>query len=73
MPTQQNPYATSERLQILSPDEYEQVWGIPRFTANDRAVFFAVVSREMALIQRLRTPRTKAHLLLLIGNFRNAC
>ena len=70
MSTQQNPYSASERLQILSPDEYEQVWGIPRFTANDRAVFFAVGPREMALIQRLRTPRTKAHLLLLIGYFR---
>jgi hypothetical protein len=30
----------SDRLQILSPEEYELLWGFPRFTQSDRDLFF---------------------------------
>jgi hypothetical protein len=29
----------SNRLQILSPEEYELLWGFPRFTQTDRDLF----------------------------------
>ena len=28
----------SDRLQILSPEEYELLWGFPRFTQSDRGL-----------------------------------
>jgi hypothetical protein len=29
----------SDRLQILSPEEYELLWGFPRVTQSDRDLF----------------------------------
>lgn len=61
----------SERLQILSPEEYELLWGFPRFESTDRVGYFALNEREKAVLGRLRTPRTKAHFLLQLGYFRS--
>jgi hypothetical protein len=36
----------SDRLQILSPDEYELLWGFPRFTQSDRDLFFPGSSQK---------------------------
>jgi hypothetical protein len=30
----------SDRLHVLSPEEYELLWGFPRFTQSDRDLFF---------------------------------
>ncbi len=45
-----------ERLQILSPEEYELFWRMPRFSAADRDLFFDLSPREEALLAHLRTP-----------------
>jgi hypothetical protein len=34
----------SDRLQILSPEEYELLWGFPRFTQSDRDLFFTLTA-----------------------------
>ncbi|MFT5446565.1 MAG: TnpA family transposase [Gammaproteobacteria bacterium] len=60
----------SDRLRILSPEEYELLWGLPRFSPSDREVFFGLNALETALLRRLRTPRTQAHFLLQLGYFR---
>ena len=48
----------SERLQILSPEEFELLWGLPRFSRADRDLFFTLNRREEETLARLRTPRT---------------
>lgn len=60
----------SDRLQILSAEEYEQLWGLPRFSQYDRDLFFSLTAPELEILDRLRTHRTKAHLLLQLGYFR---
>jgi TnpA family transposase/CheY-like chemotaxis protein len=60
----------SDRLQILSPEEYDLLWGLPRLSQADRDLFFTLNPREEQALSRLRTPRTKLHFLLLLGYFR---
>lgn len=60
----------SERLQALSPEEYELLWGHPVFSDSDRALFFQLNAREQAYFDQLRTPRTRANFLLQLGYFR---
>jgi Domain of unknown function (DUF4158) len=60
----------SERLQALSPEEYELLWGQPVFSDSDRDLFFQLNSREQQFLGQLRTPRTKANFLLQLGYFR---
>ncbi len=59
-----------ERLQILSAEEYELLWGLPRFSHADRDLFFTLNRREEEMLARLRTTRTKLHFLLQLGYFR---
>jgi len=60
----------SDRLQILTPEEYELLWGFPQFSDNDRALYFQLTPRDEGVLSRLRTPRSKAHFLLQLGYFR---
>lgn len=34
----------SDRLHILSPEEYELLWGVPRFSQYDRDLFFTLTA-----------------------------
>ena len=60
----------SDRLQILSPEEYELIWGFPRFTQSDRDLFFTLTAPEREAVERCRSVRTKLHFLLHLGYFR---
>ena len=60
----------SDRLQILSPEEYELLWGFPRFTQSDRELFFTLTVPERGAVEQCRSVRTKIHLLLHLGYFR---
>jgi hypothetical protein len=63
-------FPQSERLQALSPEEYELLWGQPGFSDSDRDLFFQLNSREQQFLGQLRTTRTKANFLLQLGYFR---
>ena len=60
----------SDRLQILSPEEYELLWGLPRFSEYDRNLFFSITPREKQLLRSLKSARAKTHFLLALGYFR---
>ena len=60
----------SDRLQILSPEEYELLWGFPRFTPSDRDLFFTLTAPEREALGHRRSVRTKIHFLLHLGYFR---
>ena len=55
------------RLQILSPEEYELPWEVPQFTMSERQLFFALTPREQSCYERLRTRLTKVCFLLHLG------
>ena len=60
----------SDRLQILSSEEYDALWELPRFTQADRDIFFSLTHPERDIMQKLRSPHTKLHFLLQLGYFR---
>ena len=60
----------SDRLQILSPEEYELLWGFPRFIQSDRELFFTLTAPERETLEQCRSVRTKIHFLLHLGYFR---
>ena len=60
----------SDRLRILTPEEYELLLGGAQFSSCDREVFFGTTPREHSALARLRTPRSKAQFLLQLGYFR---
>lgn len=60
----------SDRLEILTPEEYELLWGFPRFTQSDRDLFFTLTAPERKALAQCRSIRTKIHLLLHLGYFR---
>jgi hypothetical protein len=60
----------SDRLQILSPKEYELLWGLPRFTQSDRDLFFTLTAPEREALEQCRSVRTKIHFLVHLGYFR---
>ena len=60
----------SDRLQILSPEEYDALWGRPRFTPADRDIFFSLTPPERDLVKKLHATHTKLHFLLQLGYFR---
>lgn len=45
----------SDRLQILSLDEYELLWGVPRFSQYDRDLFFSLTAPERRALVCLKT------------------
>jgi hypothetical protein len=60
----------SDRLDILTPEEYELLWGFPRFTQSDRDLFCTLTAPERGEVDQCRSVRTKIHLLLHLGYFR---
>ena len=60
----------SDRLQILSPEEYDALWGRPRFTPEDRDIFFSLIPPERDVANKIRATHTKLHFLLQLGYFR---
>ena len=44
-------FPQSDRLQILSREEYELLWGFPRFTQSDRDLFFTLTAPEREVLE----------------------
>jgi hypothetical protein len=61
---------SGDRLQILSPEEYDLLWGFPSFTQSDRDLFFTLTAPEREALEQRRSIRTKIHFLLHLGYFR---
>lgn len=61
---------SGNRLQILSAEEYELLWGFPRFTQSDRDLFFTLTAPEREVLDQRHSVRTKIHFLLHLGYFR---
>jgi hypothetical protein len=60
----------SRRLSILTAQEIEDMYGLPRFTENDRRVFFDLSQTERDLVDSVHTFSVAAHLILQLGYFK---
>jgi len=61
---------TSRRLAILSAQEIEDLYGRPRFTEEDRRLYFALSPQERAAVDAVHTTSAAVHLTLQLGYFK---
>ena len=59
----------SHRLAILTPEEIEDMYGLPRFTEDDRQLYFELSAAETEAVES-RTAAVGAHLVLERGYFK---
>lgn len=61
--------ADSHRLSILTAEEIEELYGLPRFTDDDRHLYFDLSVPEQSIIKAHSTS-VAAHLVLQLGYFK---
>ncbi|MBW8831149.1 MAG: Tn3 family transposase [Burkholderiales bacterium] len=59
----------SHRLVILTPEEIEDMYGLPRFTEDDRQLYFELSAAETEAVE-FRTASVGADLVLELGYFK---
>ncbi len=60
----------SGRLAILTAQEIEALYGVPRFTEEERQLYFDVSPQEQAAVAAVRTTVAAVHLTLQLGYFK---
>src|SRR5713101_6759646 len=70
-PTQPPPLP-QKRLSILGEDEIEALYGLPRFTPDERQEYFALSPTDLAALAPLHSLKSRLYGILQLGYFR-AC
>ncbi len=60
----------SRRLSILTAQEVDDLYGLPRFTEEDRRLYFALSPSERDLVDGVYTISVAVHLILQLGYFK---
>lgn len=60
----------SKRLQILGDDEIEELYGLPHFTPEEQAEYFALSPQDIAAIKPLHGLKSQIYAILQLGYFR---
>lgn len=65
-------YMTSDsyRLSILTAQEVEDIYGLPRFTDEDRRLYFDLSVTEREAVNAVHSASVSVHLILQIGYFK---
>jgi hypothetical protein len=63
-------YPDSSRLPILSAREIDDLYGLPRFTEEERRLYFDLSMRERAAVAEVHTTSAAVHLALQCGYFK---
>ena len=67
----ENPIDTQpKRLRILSDDEIEAIYGIPRFTHEERIEYFSLSPSEKAMLEQLHSIKSRIYFILQLGYFK---
>jgi len=61
---------TPRRLRILGDDEIEALYGIPRFTPEERLEYFSLSSTELASLEELHSIKSRIYYILQLGYFK---
>ncbi len=59
-----------EHLKILSPDEINVLYGLPRFTQDEREQYFALTPSERAALEVLGSQKSRLYCILQMGYFK---
>jgi len=59
-----------KRLKILSNDEIEAIYGIPCFTHEERIEYFSLSPSEKAILEQLRSIKSRMYFILQLGYFK---
>src|SRR6266481_7659741 len=59
----------SRRLSILTAQEVDDLYGLPRFTEEDRRLYFALSPSERDLVDGVYTISVAVHLILQLFHF----
>lgn len=62
--------AVSRRLSILTAQEIDDLYGLPRFTEDDRRLYFDISPAERKLVDGVHTASAAIHLVLQLGYFK---
>jgi hypothetical protein len=68
--SEQSANAISKRLQILGDDEIETLYGLPQFTPEEQAEYFALSIQDTAAIETLHGLKSQLYAILQLGYFR---
>jgi len=61
----------NRRLKILGQDEIDEIYGLPRFSDEERELYFALTpSEEAAIIEDLHSTKSKTAFILQLGYFK---
>lgn len=60
----------SRRLSILTQREIDDLYGLPRFSDEDRQLYFDMSATERARAEAIRTVSAKTHFILQLGYFK---
>lgn len=60
----------SRRLSILTKSEIDDLYGLPRFSDDDRSLFFDLSAVEQEAVDAVHTCSSAVHLILQIGYFK---
>ncbi len=60
----------SRRLSILTAQEIDDLYGLPRFTEDDRRLYFDLSPAERELVDGVFTISVAVHLVLQMGYFK---
>jgi hypothetical protein len=61
---------SQRRLNILSEDEIDALYGRPRFTPDERRHYFALSPVECEALQEFRAVKSQAYFVLQLGYFK---
>jgi len=59
-----------KRLRILDDDEIEAIYGIPRFTHEERIEYFSLSPGEKAALEQLHSIKSRIYFILQLGYFK---
>jgi hypothetical protein len=60
----------SRRLSILTAQEIDDLYGLPRFDEDDRLVYFDLSAAERDAVEGVHTTSAAVHLVLQLGYFK---
>jgi TnpA family transposase len=59
-----------KRLNILGAEELDALYGLPRFTPEERQEYFALSATDLAALAPLHSPKSRLYGILQLGYFR---
>ena len=60
----------AQRLEILTPDEIEELYGVPNFTDKERSVYFCLDDDEKKHMKLCGSIESRVHFILQLGYFK---